>query len=293
MLFYLNLVFGWIAMISAGALAVVYILRIINKKIKIKWISVLNRALRKNHKSIGVILIIFGLLHGILSSDKAIGLNLGTLSWVISILLGLSFVYRKRFKPQRLWMSLHRFLTVVFIAIFVIHILNVGGFIIDDVLRGDINISSLSNNIQPEIATSAPSQEPTTPPSASPSMPAITTAQQTTQIAQATQTPSAEPTTTPTQEILSKYIDGTYQASAKGFREGLTVEVEIQNDIIISVTVIDHNEVKERYWGVPVQEIPIRIIESQSTDVDTISGATYTSRGIINAVNAALEKALR
>ena len=66
----------------------------------------------------------------------------------------------------------------------------------------------------------------------------------------------------------------------------------IENDTIISVEVIDHNEVKDRYWRYPVQAIPEWIVEAQSTDVDTVSGATSTSHGIINATNEALAKAL-
>ncbi len=296
MVFYLNLVFGWIAMISAGMLAIVYLLRVLNKTKKIKWIKTLNRALRKNHKSIGVILIVFGLIHGILSSDKAIGLNFGTLSWIVSILLGLSFVYRKRFNPQKLWMTLHRFLTVAFISILVIHIVDVGGFVIDDFLRGEIPSATLSGNAQAQDIAPIVTQEPIITSSPSP------TQQEETQEVPAvsesaayivTQSPTAEPTPEPTHQIQSKYIDGVYQATADGFQPGLTVEIEIKDDVIIRVDVIDHNEVKERYWGVPVEEIPKRIVESQSTNVDTISGATYTSRGIINAVNLALEKALR
>ncbi len=40
-----------------------------------------------------------------------------------------------------------------------------------------------------------------------------------------------------------------------------------------------------------IEEIPGKIISSQSTSVDVVSGASYTSKGIINAVNDALSKA--
>ncbi len=290
MLFYLNLVFAWISMIAAGFLAVVYLLRVLNKKKKMNFISQLNRTLRQNHKSIGVVLIIFGLAHGILSSDKAIGFNLGTFSWIVSILLGLSFVYRKRFIPQRIWMSLHRFLTIAFIAIMVIHVVDVGGFAIDDVLFSDKSSAQISNvqtsavsNIPP---TNTPSAEILFAPSPFPA------AQATDQLPiQPTQTPTEEPTPMPINE--SKYQDGIYQATAEGFRPGLTVEVEILNDKIVRVEVIKHNEVNERYWGRPVEYLPQCIIEAQSTDVEAISGATYTSRGIIAAVDKALTQALR
>lgn len=40
-----------------------------------------------------------------------------------------------------------------------------------------------------------------------------------------------------------------------------------------------------------IEEIPSKIIAIQSTSVDVVSGATYTSKGIINAVSDALSKA--
>lgn len=294
MTFYLNLVFAWIAMIAAGLLAVIYLLRILNKGKKVKWVASLNRILRKNHKSLGVILIIFGLVHGILSSDKAIGFNLGTISWVASILLGLNFVYRKRFRPQRLWMSLHRILTVVFVSLLVIHIFDVGGFVIDDVLRGEFASTSISSSIEPSAAPPSGTQTPVPTltvsygTEASPEISYETSLEST-----ASPSPSVSPSPSSTPVPVSKYIDGTYQGTADGFRPGLTVEVQIKNDEIISVKVISHNEVKERYWKYPVENMPNWIVEAQSTDVDTVSGATYTSRGIINAVNDALGKALR
>ena len=284
MLFYLNLVFAWIAMISAAVLIVVFVLRVINKLRKTKWVARLNRVLRQNHKSLGVILILFGLAHGILSSDKAIGFNLGTLSWVLTILLGLSFVYRKRFKPQRLWMNVHRLLSVLFAMILVIHISDVGGFAIDDVLAGRLN----PNTNMTAYALAQPEPKDTLLPSINPTHIAAVSPEPSD--APATPEPSPTPTNTPVY-VPQIYNDGIYQGIGEGFRPGLTVEVEIKNDEIIRVEVISHNEAKQRYWGYPVENMPKWIVDDQSTDVDTVSGATYTSRGIIEAVDNALDKA--
>ena len=49
----------------------------------------------------------------------------------------------------------------------------------------------------------------------------------------------------------------------------------------------DNNDIKTK----EIEEIPGKIISSQSTSVDVVSGASYTSKGIINAVNDALSKA--
>lgn len=47
----------------------------------------------------------------------------------------------------------------------------------------------------------------------------------------------------------------------------------------------------EPYYDWARDEIPQNIIETQTTNIDTVSGATFSSKGIIQAVEAALENA--
>ena len=91
-------------------------------------------------------------------------------------------------------------------------------------------------------------------------------------------------------ESTSKYKDGTYSGSASGFSGTLQVSVQISNDVITSITITSHNDTPG-FADRALEEIPSKIIASQSTNVDVISGVTYTSKGIINAVNDALSKA--
>lgn len=91
-------------------------------------------------------------------------------------------------------------------------------------------------------------------------------------------------------ENTSKYKDGTYSGSASGFAGTLQVNVQISNDIITSITVTSHNDTPG-FTDMAIEEIPSKIIAIQSTSVDVVSGATYTSKGIINAVSDALSKA--
>ncbi len=88
------------------------------------------------------------------------------------------------------------------------------------------------------------------------------------------------------------YTDGVYTGTANGFRPDLIVEVEVSNNTLKTVTVIEHNEIGRSYWMTPVIRIPEQVIESQSTVVDTVSGATATSKGILAAVEAALAQAI-
>lgn len=88
------------------------------------------------------------------------------------------------------------------------------------------------------------------------------------------------------------YSDGVYTGVADAYGPDLTVEVTIANNLITNVVVVSHNEVRQRFWETPVEEIPIAIVEAQSVEVDSISGATYTSVGIKNAVLDALTQAI-
>lgn len=86
------------------------------------------------------------------------------------------------------------------------------------------------------------------------------------------------------------YKDGTYTGIGNGYRPGLEVEVTVKNNKITDIKIGSNNETP-RYASRPFNTIPQEIIAAQSTDVDTISGATRTSRGIIMAVEDALNDA--
>ena len=84
------------------------------------------------------------------------------------------------------------------------------------------------------------------------------------------------------------YVDGTYEGTGQGAMSEITVSVEVKDGKIASVDVIDHDET-EGISDEAMVEVPKRIVEKNSTDVDSISGATGTSDGIKAAVTSALE----
>ena len=88
----------------------------------------------------------------------------------------------------------------------------------------------------------------------------------------------------------STYRDGVYTASAQGFGGPITVQVTIQNDAIADITLVSHEGETTSYFSRARKVIPA-ILESGSPDVDAVSGATYSSTGILNAVKNALSKA--
>jgi uncharacterized protein with FMN-binding domain len=86
------------------------------------------------------------------------------------------------------------------------------------------------------------------------------------------------------------YKDGVYQGSAMGFNGTITVQVTISEGKIASVVILSHVEDQE-YLDMAVRVIK-SIVNNQSTNVDAVSGATYTSNGIVLAVRDALRKAV-
>ena len=87
----------------------------------------------------------------------------------------------------------------------------------------------------------------------------------------------------------SIYLDGIYTAEATGFEGQITVQVTVAEDKITDITILSAED-EEEYLSRAKQVIPT-ILEGQSPNVDTVSGATYSSTGILNAVKLALAKA--
>ena len=87
----------------------------------------------------------------------------------------------------------------------------------------------------------------------------------------------------------STYLDGIYTAEAIGFEGRITVQVTVAEDQITDITILSAED-EEEYLSRAKQVIPA-ILEGQSPNVDAVSGATYSSTGILNAVKLALAKA--
>jgi len=85
-----------------------------------------------------------------------------------------------------------------------------------------------------------------------------------------------------------KLIDGVYEGSYRAGPNKALVKVTVEGKKVVKIEIVKH-----RAWKGKKAEsiIPGRIIESQSTKVDAVTGATNSSRVIMNAVQKAIEKA--
>ena len=90
-------------------------------------------------------------------------------------------------------------------------------------------------------------------------------------------------------EDPSAYKDGTYYGTGSGFGGTLKVKVEISGGKITSIQIMENQDGSE--YISKASALINTIIQNQSTNVDTVSGATYSSVGIIQAVRNALSQA--
>lgn len=93
-------------------------------------------------------------------------------------------------------------------------------------------------------------------------------------------------------EEAGAYKDGIYTGTASGFGGEISVEVTVEEHKITNVEVTAAAGEDGSFLSMAKNVIP-KIIEEQSADVDTISGATFSSTGIRDAVREALEKAVQ
>ncbi len=247
---FLNIGMAWIAVGLTIILAIVYstrkmIERSTNKSL---WISI-NKKLRYYHKELGYLLIAVGFIHGLFSSDQILSFNLGTLAWILSILLGLNWIFRVSLSKWKPWIVIHRWLTIAFIAVIGFHIVDVGSIVIENIF-GDSPTSTSIETLNVDETLLAAGFEGNT------------------------------------------YSDGVYTGSATGYGENLTVEVTVTDNSVTSIVIVSHNEERSQYYQPAFNTVPTEIIETQSLDVYTVTGSTFSSTGIINAVRDALSQAI-
>lgn len=88
------------------------------------------------------------------------------------------------------------------------------------------------------------------------------------------------------------YTPGTYEGEAIGRNGPVKVHVTVAKDRIESIRVVSHNE-SAGLSDAPINTLPKTIVDKQSLAVDVFSGATFSSKAVIGAVENALKKATK
>lgn len=85
--------------------------------------------------------------------------------------------------------------------------------------------------------------------------------------------------------------DGTFTGSAEGYGGPVTMQVTVENGWISDVQILDASQ-EDAAWLDMALVLPERILEAQTTDIDVVSGATFTSTGILNGATEALMQSM-
>lgn len=251
----ISIVLAWIA----TACAILTALKIIVKKNK-----KINKIFHKIHIPCGIILIVTGLIHGLIagnplgtSIDKiSVGstfltFNFGTISFVIGILLGLSYLFRKVLRNTSIkWIVIHRILTLELVLTVIIHVFQVGISLPNAISKtvSGVNLETLGNS-------------------------------------------SKDTTVSGTSSFSGANLkDGTYEGSAEGYKSTIKVSVTVENGTVTLIKIMDENETPQYIQR--AESIIDNIINNQSLNVDAVSGATFSSKGIVEAVENALQTAV-
>ncbi|MGB4659931.1 MAG: FMN-binding protein, partial [Mobilitalea sp.] len=84
--------------------------------------------------------------------------------------------------------------------------------------------------------------------------------------------------------------DGTYEGTGSGFRGETTVNVTVSEGIISEIQIVSTDD-DAKYMNKASNQMIADMISTQTAEVDTVSGATYSSNGLIEAVKEALSQA--
>lgn len=294
----ISLITAWIATICAVFTALKYFAKK-NRK--------LNRIFHKIHIPLGIILIVAGLIHGLFAGNPfgtalsqvshasvLFTWNMGTVCLVLAILLGITYILRKALKKN--WMRLHRVLTVMFVTAIVIHIYQMGitlPYVISDL--GQKSTVSDGVNSEDNVFSEDNNSEDITASDGSDSEASVVSEDNSSEDKVEPEDGNSEDTETDKPDSLVTFSgatlkDGTYQGSAEGYADVITVSVVVRNGSVTDISILEANDT-QRYFE-RAKEIINTIINGQSLEVDGITGATYSSKGIQDAVYNALQNAV-
>lgn len=91
-------------------------------------------------------------------------------------------------------------------------------------------------------------------------------------------------------DAVGSYKDGTYEGSGTGFGGEITVSVTVAEGKVTDIEVLNADGEDPAYYNQALAVLD-KIISAQSAEVDTVSGATFSSTGLIDAAADALGKA--
>ena len=92
--------------------------------------------------------------------------------------------------------------------------------------------------------------------------------------------------------VSERFIPGTYEGEAQGFGGVIRVSVTVNENEIMEIEVLSSPGEDAAYFT-QAETLNAKILQRQSTDLDAVTGATLSSIGLLDAVDAALEQAVK
>lgn len=86
------------------------------------------------------------------------------------------------------------------------------------------------------------------------------------------------------------YADGEWEGEAQGFGGPISLKIKVEAGKLTDIEILSAENEDKTYLSMAEAMLPA-ILEAQSAEVDTVSGATFSSEGIKNAAAQALKKA--
>lgn len=292
----LSMIFAWLAVVFAVLAALRYPARKLARAAKR---PAMNRVSHRLHVPTGIFAAVFAIAHGLLAGNfpgeipelaaLLFTLNWGTLCLILMLLLSFGCMLKRVLKQK--WMPLHRLLTILLIAVLAVHLFDVGIHLPERLFsqqdKPGISVEHKKNTPKPNLSAASSMSAPPTP-TASPALLSSEPAAETEPPPTPEPTPTPEPRPEP-QNLFDGVAleDGRYTGSADGYSSTITVEVTVQDGAVVSIEVVDEAESK-RYFA-RAEAVLDEIVAAQSTDVDAVTGATYSSVGLMEAVRDALQ----
>ncbi|MGL4652085.1 FMN-binding protein [Cetobacterium sp.] len=79
------------------------------------------------------------------------------------------------------------------------------------------------------------------------------------------------------------------EGTGLGYADDIKVAVTMDGDKIVAIEVKENSDTPG-IANPAIEELTKKVIEAQSSQIDTVAGATYTSEGFLEAVNNATGK---
>lgn len=88
---------------------------------------------------------------------------------------------------------------------------------------------------------------------------------------------------------MTKVPDGTYTGNCSVPPVSVVVEVTVKGNAITGIELIKHDNGQ----GASAEIMPSKVVEAQTLQVDIVTGATYSSKAILKAIENALTGAIK